>query len=248
METKNENDNEFESSQTDCKEFNDFDFLSRSSWPFWMHIHTPAQFVNAWFICPAWTLYLAEFIFVNVVLGKSKDDSYLFMWHLSDSGLGGLRNTHCSKLPSGLLHVFYGQLLKGLREFEGKMSFGKRISLKNSQEQMELGGAKTFFGFDFGDLGALPFFQAYKIGTKQRLVWGKQGWFSSSLLFHDTFQGDRIFRAHFKWSDIQREFAEERRLWRSRVQLRKGLWPRLPCLQIIFSHFQLHESTSQSSE
>ena len=34
METKNENDNDFESSQTDCKEFNDFDFLSRSSWPF----------------------------------------------------------------------------------------------------------------------------------------------------------------------------------------------------------------------
>ena len=80
--------------------------LSRSFWPFWMHIHTPAQFVNAWFICPAWTLYLAEFIFVNVVLGKPKDDSYLFMWHLSGSRLGGLHNIHCSKSPSGLVHMF----------------------------------------------------------------------------------------------------------------------------------------------
>ena len=89
-----------------CKKFNDFDFLSRSSYPFWTHIHTPAQFVNAWFICLAWTLYLAEFIFVNVVLSKSKNDSYLFIWHLSDSGLGRLRNTHCSKSLSGLFLVF----------------------------------------------------------------------------------------------------------------------------------------------
>ena len=144
--------------------------------------------------------------------------------------------------------MFFNGRLEGLREFEGKKSFGKRIFLKNSQEQMELGGAKTFFGFDFGDLGALPFFQVYKIGTKPRLVSGKQGLFSSSLLFHDTFQGDRRFRAYFKWNDFLRELAEERRLWRSRAQLRKGLWPRLPCLQMIFSHFQFHESTRQSSE
>ena len=141
-----------------CNEFNDFEFLSRPSWPFWMHIHTPAQFVNAWFICPAWTSYLAEFIFVNVVPGKSKDDSYLFMWHLSDSGLGGLRNTHCSKLPSGLVHVFYGRL-EGLREYEGKMSFAKRISLNNGQEQMGLGGAKTFFGFEFKGFRGSAFFR-----------------------------------------------------------------------------------------
>ena len=190
-----------------CKEFNDFDFLSRSFWPFWMHIHTPAQFVNAWFICPAWTLYLAEFIFVNVVLGKSKDDSYLFMWHLSDSRLGGLHNTHCSKSPSGLVHVFYGRL-EGLREYEGKMSFGKRIFLKNSQKQMGLCGAKTFFGFEFGGFRGSAFVQFTTIGTI-RLVSGKHGCFSSSLLFHDTIQGDRIFRAYFKWNDFLREFAEE---------------------------------------
>ena len=112
---------------------------------------------------------------------------------------------------------------------------------------MGLCGAKTFFGFEFGGFRGSAFVQFNTIGTI-RLVSGKHGCFSSSLLFHDTFQGDRIFRAYFKWNDFLREFAEERWLWRSRVQLRKGLWPRLPCLQIIFSHFQLHESTSQGSE
>ena len=162
METKNENDNEFESSQTSCKEFTSLQWFRLPIavvLAFLNAHHTPAQFVNVWFICPAWTLYLAEFILVNVVLCKSKDDSYLFIWHLSDSGLGGLRNTHCSKLPSGLVHVFYGRLLEGLREFEGKKSFGKRIFLKNSQELMGLGGAKTFFGFEFGGFRGFAFFR-----------------------------------------------------------------------------------------
>ena len=63
---------------------------------------------------------------------------------------------------------------------------------------------------NLGDLLAILFFEVYTIGIKPRLVSGKQGCFSSSLLFHDTFQGDRIFRAYFKWNDFLREFAEER--------------------------------------
>ena len=88
------------------------------------------------------------------------------------------------------------------------MSFGKRIFLKNSQEQMGLCGAKTFFGFEFGGFRGSAFVQFNTIGTI-RLVSGKHGCFSSSLLFHDTIQGDRIFRAYFKWNDFLREFAEE---------------------------------------
>ena len=106
-----------------------------------------------------------------------------------------------------LFICFYGRL-EGFREYEGKMSFGKRIFLKNSQEQMGLCGAKTFFGFEFGGFRGSAFVQFNTIGTI-RLVSGKHGCFSSSLLFHDTIQGDRIFRAYFKWNDFLREFAEE---------------------------------------
>ena len=107
-----------------------------------------------------------------------------------------------------LLLFFYGRL-EGLREYEGKMSFGKRIFLKNRQEQMGLCGAKTFFGFEFVGFRGGVFVQFNTIGTI-RLVSGKHGCFSSSLLFDDAFQGDRIFRAYFKWNDFLREFAEER--------------------------------------
>ena len=72
------------------------------------------------------------------------------------------------------------------------MSFGKRIFLKNSQKQMGLCGAKTFFGFEFGGFRGSAFVQFNTIGTIT-LVSGKHGCFSSSLLFHDTFQGDRIY-------------------------------------------------------
>ena len=73
---------------------------------------------------------------------------------------------------------------------------------------MGLCGAKTFFGFEFGGFRGSAFVQFNTIGTI-RLVSGKHGCFSSSLLFHDTIQGDRIFRAYFKWNDFLREFAEE---------------------------------------
>ena len=56
-----------------------------------------------------------------------------------------------------LFICFYGRL-EGLREYEGKMSFGKRIFLKNSQEQMGLLGQRHFLVLNLGDLGALLLF------------------------------------------------------------------------------------------
>ena len=130
---------------------------------------------------------------------------------------------------------------------KGRWALIREYFWRRAKNKWDYVGQRLFLALNLRDVGAL-FFQVYTIGTKPRLFSGKQGCFSSSLLLHDTFQCDRIFRAYFKWNDFLREFAEERWPWRSRVQLRKGLWPRLPCLQIIFSHFRLHESTSQGSE
>ena len=102
-----------------------------------------------------------------------------------------------------------------MRESEGTMSFGKRIFLKNSQELMRLGVAKTFFGFEFGGFRGFAFFQVYTIGIKPRLankavlaahfffmilfkVIGYSGHISSGMVFCENLprnadSGDHVF-------------------------------------------------------